>query len=94
MRISEWILLSELARLLLKDEDGTETETIGKMHSYDVTECCHKIIQKYIQSSDVSWQHVLQSLRKANHNIMARSIAEDIGMYNMCVIMICLNQQL
>ena len=74
MRASKWAIL---AAFLLNDEDGSVTAKI-KNNNRDVDVCCAEMIREYLKSGDVSWQHVLKSLRYANCSNLASEMEKDL----------------
>jgi len=75
MRVDKWKVL---AAFLLDDQDGSATANIEKSNHFDVTDCCAAMIRKYLQSGDVSWQYVLESLRDANYRNLATKIQKEL----------------
>ena len=80
MRVDQWKVL---AAFLLDDQDGSTTERIEKSNHFDVTACCAALIREYLKSGDVSWQHVLKSLRVANYKNLAIKIQKELDIKSM-----------
>jgi len=78
MRVPNWNIL---AAFLLDDKDGTATAIIGKSKNYNVDDCCVEMIYKYLKSGDLSWKHVLKSLRDATYSNLATELEEELGMF-------------
>jgi len=74
--VTDW---KTLAVFLLDDDNGSKAEQIEKTYCRDVTECRLKMISEYLKSGDVSWEKVLDSLRKAKYENLASKIEERLG---------------
>jgi len=85
MRVPNW---TTLAAFLLDDKDGSVTAKIKRSNHNDVDDCCAKMIREYLQSGDVSWKHVIKSLKDANYSNLANDLEEELGM---CVYYIHMN---
>jgi len=72
-----------LATFLLDDKDGSAVDKINITKRGDVDECCVAMIHNYLKSGDVSWKHVLKSLRAADYKILASKIEKDLGIESM-----------
>jgi len=68
-----------LAAFLLDDPNGTTCARIDKTHKGDVNECVDALIKEYMSYEEVSWEHVLDSLRKSSHRNLAKSIQEQLN---------------
>ena len=74
-RVVKW---KTLAAFLLDDPDGSTCAQIDSTHKGDVKECVDKLIKEYLNSGDVSWEHVLDSLRKSKHKNLANEIEDSL----------------
>lgn len=68
-----------LAAFLLNDEDGSKAAQIEKCNRSDIAECRRQLIQDYLKSDNVSWEHFLKALRSAEHKILADKIEKSLG---------------
>jgi len=84
MRAASW---TKLAAFLLDDKDGSKTANIKEKNNHDVDDCCAEMICEYLQSGDVSWQHVLKILREADYSNLASDMEKDLDIKSMWEVM-------
>ena len=70
----------KVAAFLLNDKDGSKCESIARSKANDVSECSAEVARELMKSGDVTWQHVLKSLRDAEYMNLADQIVEDLGL--------------
>jgi len=73
--VADW---KRVALYLLNDVDGTKTLEIERSNYYDVSCCRAAMIREYLMSNDVSWQSVLEALRKAGYRNLAADIEKQV----------------
>ena len=76
-RAPDW---KKVAAFLLNDKDGSKCESIARSKANDVSECSAEVARELMKSGDVTWQHVLKSLRDAEYMNLADQIVEDLGL--------------
>ena len=63
-----------VAAYLLSDEDGSKVETIAINNHHIIGDCRIAMIREYCRSGDISWEKVLEALRKAGEGATANKI--------------------
>ena len=67
-KIADW---KRIADYLLEGEDKSIIRRIEKEYYGDAFDCKAAMIRHYLKRSDVSWEKVLSSMRKAGYNNLA-----------------------
>ena len=68
----------KVAAFLLSDEDGSKVETIARNNHHIIEDCRISMIRQYCVSGDVSWEKVLEALRKAGEKATADKIQQAL----------------
>lgn len=71
----------ELAAFLLDDEDGSMTSEIEISGRYDVKDCLDRVIKKYLQLGDISWDKVISCLNQTGYKNIATQICKDLYVF-------------
>ena len=63
-----------VAAYLLSDKDGSKVEIIARNNHHIIEDCRFAMIREYCKSGDISWEKVLEALRKAGEEATANKI--------------------
>jgi len=74
--VDDW---KKVAAFLLNDEDGSKIATIESTNRKDVKDCRESMIREFLKIGEVSWHHVLKSLKDADFTNLATRIQTDLG---------------
>ena len=64
----------KVAAYLLSDKDGSKVEIIARNNHHKIEDCRIDMIREYLKSGDISWEKVLEALRKAGEEATANKI--------------------
>ena len=67
-----------LAAHLLSDKDGSKVKIIEENNHGNVQKCRAEMLQEYFKSGTVSWEVVLEALRKAGEKNTADKIKQKL----------------
>ena len=64
----------KVAAYLLSDKDGSKVEIIARNNRHMIEDCRIDMIREYLKSGDISWEKVLEALKKAGEEATANKI--------------------
>ena len=68
----------KLATFLLNDAKGTMVPQIETTYHCNVEDCRDAMINHFLKSGDVTWSKVVESLKKAGYDNLAKKIEDEL----------------